>query len=336
MLDPDPQITGRGQRRLREANIATDLFPTELMAEIEEMNRDFTRDQRRSGEGLAANAEFIQKHQGRSLDQWYRTINGIYWNKNFGRDPNMIFAHLVEVIGGISSLASSKVKGGIDPQLHLAKALAWWMSLCGKLGVKSAETLIWDKFPGVCAYCHENRHDPDVCSEKKATQPGPLWDRLAEIGGAKLPPGRLGDWQAMFSRIYPAQQTEDYGPSFARLAEELGELAEAVRVFPAVPGYFLSEAADVFAWLMHTQNIIDFKKGTPSRDRGRSLEISFCRLYPDSCKDCGRTVCACPPIIESTVGRIAHEVPPDRGGFGESGRFMTPDKASKFFQGREV
>ena len=43
MLDPDPRITGRGQRKLRKANIITDLFPHELMAEVEDLNREFTR-----------------------------------------------------------------------------------------------------------------------------------------------------------------------------------------------------------------------------------------------------------------------------------------------------
>jgi diguanylate cyclase (GGDEF)-like protein len=43
MLDPDKRITGRGQRRLRDAGIITDLFPHDLMAEVEELNREFTR-----------------------------------------------------------------------------------------------------------------------------------------------------------------------------------------------------------------------------------------------------------------------------------------------------
>ena len=56
MLDPNPEISGKGQMRLRQANIATDFFPSDLMARVEEINRDFIRDHSSSREidiGLA-------------------------------------------------------------------------------------------------------------------------------------------------------------------------------------------------------------------------------------------------------------------------------------------
>lgn len=41
ILDPNPLISGRGFRRLRQANIPTELFSAPFMAQVEELNREF-------------------------------------------------------------------------------------------------------------------------------------------------------------------------------------------------------------------------------------------------------------------------------------------------------
>jgi NTP pyrophosphatase (non-canonical NTP hydrolase) len=332
MLDPNPDISGKGQMHLRSAAIQTDFFDNVIMSEVEELNRDFIRSHSQRKTQRPIDEDFVSANRGRDIDEWFRSVNVIYWNRNFYRDAMAIYTHLVEVVGGLSLLASNKKKRGIVPEEFVYKSVAWWMALCGKVGVESVSNMLWAKFPWICAYCQRNPHDPDVCSDMKAEHPGPNWGALEALGNGGKKPRSLGEWQRMFSSIYPAQQTEDYGPTFGRLTEELGELAETLRVFPAAPGYFLSEAADVFAWLMHIQNIVDQKRGTPKMERGSSIERGFCTSYPDKCLDCGARVCRCPAILQSTIGRIAHEVPTGREGGQIRSRFLSPEEAVARYQ----
>jgi len=332
MLDPNPQIRGAGQRRLRDANIKTDLFPAEFMNQVEDLNRDFTRSQTETAEAARVDQAFIDKNRRRSIDEWYRTVNAIYWNRNYYCDEMNLFTHLVEVSGGLSLLASHKKKQDVDPETFLPKAVAWWMALCGTVRIRSIADMLWTKFPGRCPYCQHPRHDNDECREKKMVRPGPDWSALAAFGksAASQKPATLGGWQRMFAGIYPVEQLETTGRSYARLCEELGELAEAIRVLPAAPGYFLSEAADVFAWLMHIQNVVESQNGVDRQRRGEALEVAFCTAYPDHCVDCRSVVCKCPPILETTIGRIGHQAPATKA--GPESDFMTSEDALATFQ----
>jgi hypothetical protein len=266
--------------------------------------------------------------ESRPLDEWYRVLNRIYLEPNFRQDAFTIFAHLVEVVGGLSLLASDKPhKPELQVERYLPKALSWWFALCGRVGVASVETLLWTKFPWVCPYCRLCPHDHDRCSEMKATSELD-WVALETLGGQNAPrrPRSITDWQRMFRAIYPQSSVGRREITFARMTEELGELAEAVRVFTVEPSYFISEAADLFAWLMQFHNSIDRSVNNLSSGR------LFADEFPDLCRSCGQSACICPPIRPETLGRIAHEVPLRTATFLPGGNLLSPHEVRQHFE----
>lgn len=255
------------------------------------------------------------EYRARSLDEWYRIVNKMYLDRNFYRHPESLFTHLVEIVGGLSLLASDKAKPGVDPQSYMAKAIAWWCALCGKMRIRSVEQMIWAKFPGVCPYCQKSPHKNADCRKLKKQNKDPDWTTLRELAEKNVDkrPSTLGGWLAMFTKIYDPQPGEQYPATFARFTEELGELAEATRLFQLAPGYFFSEAADFFAWLMHLQALLLMKNEFDGNE-GDQLERAMWSQYPGRCKDCGNALCNCPPVLRKTFGRIAHEMPLINGG----------------------
>lgn len=101
------------------------------------------------------------------------------------------------------------------------------------------------------------------------------------------------------------------GRSTLGLFEEIGEFAEAIRVFDRHPKYFAGEAADVFSYIMGIANEFVVREKTRNPGYKFSLEKEFIFRYPGLCKHCGFQVCVCPTIPDATVGRMSKELPVD-------------------------
>lgn len=272
--------------------------------------------------------------QSRTLDQWYVTVNKIYLDRNYYRHPDSIFAHLVEIVGGLSLLASEKEKPGVDQNSYIAKAIGWWMALCGKLRIRSVEQMLWSKFPAVCPYCLSRPHDNEKCELAKAMSRGPNWGKVAQAGqdNRSQRPANFAAWYSMFVGIYTPQQQESFPGVFGRITEELGELAEAVRLFDLAPGYFFSEASDLFAWLIHFQSLRFRKTRVFGHDAERELSGILFDEYPDCCKECSSRLCVCPPVLRKTAGRIAHEMPLHFSSESAPGPLLTFTEAMEAFE----
>jgi pyrimidine deaminase RibD-like protein len=104
MIDPHKTVQSKGIVLLRANQIKTESFPDELLREIETLNAEFNR-AFTVGE---ASAQFIADNQGRSLQEWYLTVNRIYWRQNLMRSPAELLNHLVETVVGVEKLDADR------------------------------------------------------------------------------------------------------------------------------------------------------------------------------------------------------------------------------------
>jgi NTP pyrophosphatase (non-canonical NTP hydrolase) len=244
------------------------------------------------------------------LDDLYKMIAHTYGEQNAQRPPSATFAHFVEVCGMLTIHSRDKKREGFTFVDALCKALGWYFPLMAKFKVASVEDLIFRKFPYVCPYCRLKPHRDMVCKTTRGTTSTVDHKALrnAYITNLSAKPTTINEWQQMFGQIYPRSMDDARsGRSTLGLFEELGELAEAVRVFDRYPKYFAGEAADVFSYLMGLANEHELLLQREN-DSVLSLEDELIKRYPGLCVQCGHVVCICPFVPEATVGRMAKEL----------------------------
>jgi nucleoside phosphorylase/NTP pyrophosphatase (non-canonical NTP hydrolase) len=245
-----------------------------------------------------------------SLDELYVMVASIYSEQNAHRPPSATFAHFVEVCGMLTIVDRKKKREEFQPEDALCKALGWFFPLMAKFRVSSLEDLVFRKFPYACPYCRKCPHKDPGCKTIEGTVRTVNHAALVRKRKSNISrkPRSLNAWQQMFEEIYPRDLAAlGTGRSIVGLLEELGEMAEAVRVFEKYPKYFAGEAADVFSYIMGIANehqLLLRRDGKPDFD----FQAEFLRRYPGICLQCGHEVCICPSVPESTVGRAAKEL----------------------------
>lgn len=243
-----------------------------------------------------------------SLDDLYRMVAHIYSEQNIARSIASTFSHFVEVCGMLTIHDRKKRREGVSVTDALCKALGWYFPLLAKMRIRSVEEIIYRKFPYACPYCRQVPHKDAICKLVRGTSSTVSHAEVHELyqrNAGRRPKG-LDEWQHMFQEIYP-RESDDRGRSTIGLLEEIGELAEAIRVYDKHPKYFIGEAADAFSYLMGIANehALRLKQ---DQDIDFSFEHEFLLRYPGLCVQCGSRVCVCPSIPEATVGRLAKEL----------------------------
>lgn len=248
-----------------------------------------------------------------TLDDLYHMTAHIFSEQNADRPAAATFAHFVEVCGMLSIHDRRKKREGFTVTDALCKALGWFFPLMAKFRVKSIEQLVFRKFPYCCPYCRERPHRDSICKTVRGdnTVNHPEVLRKYQENLPMRPKG-LNEWQEMFARIYPRSTEERAGRSTIGLLEEVGEMAEAARVFDRHPKYFAGEAADVFSYLMGIANEHALLLAQADQQTF-SFEEEFLKRYPGLCVQCGYQSYVCPAVPESTIGRMAKELDLNNG-----------------------
>lgn len=241
------------------------------------------------------------------LDELYRMTAYVYSEQNFHRPVSATFLHFVEVCGMLTALARKKKREDISFEDSLCKALGWFFPLMAKCGVRSVEKIIFRKFPYVCPYCRKCPHQDMDCKNVKGTASTVDHPSLRkkETENIEHMPKGLNDWQRMFQDIYA--RDPDHDRSAIGLMEELGELAEALRVFERHPRFLAGEAADTFSYIMGLANEYSIRKQVET-EQAFDFEKEYLSRYPGLCLACGNPICTCPSVPAATIGRMAKEL----------------------------
>ena len=200
--------------------------------------------------------------------------------KVYGLTDDRIFS-LWDLVSNLERFTMRALKG-IRKEDHgklqdnLLISISYFMTIANRLHI-DMEDMVWKRFPALCSYCGEK---PCQCKAIKPEQ------RKIVIGKEENRPITLKDFQTMFNDIYPAKN-RTLPEAGVHLAEEVGELSEAIQTFL---GEHKSEQFEEIA-----QEGADFLSCLFGVANSANIDMAeeLAKIYHDNCHVCHQAPCTC-------------------------------------------
>jgi NTP pyrophosphatase (non-canonical NTP hydrolase) len=201
-------------------------------------------------------------------------------NQTYGLPDDRLFS-LWDLLSNQERFTMRALKGirkGDHAKLkhNLLIAISWFMGIINRLHI-DLETIVWQRFPAACSYCG---HKPCHCKIIKPKR------RKNIKGQAKDKPKTFQQLQKMFNAIYPAA-TRTLPDAGVHLAEEMGELNEAIQIFLGEHKNkqfqtVEQETADYLSCLFGVANSAKI-----------DISAELARIYKHNCHVCHHAPCTC-------------------------------------------
>ena len=219
------------------------------------MNQGFSKTQT-----LTEFQDFIDRVYGLADDPMYSLSDILTNQQRFTR----------RALKGIRKNDQEKLK------LNLLIALSWLVASANRLHI-NLEEKIWQRFPMLCSYCGQC---PCVCKKTKPTA------RAKMVIDESKKPKNLAEIQTMFEKIYPIDG-RTLTEAGVHLAEEMGEISEAVHVFLGEHkeeqfSLITDEFADYVSCIIGVAN-----------SAGINMAEELSEMYASGCHACHQSPCQC-------------------------------------------
>ena len=159
---------------------------------------------------------------------------------------------------------------------NLLIAFSWLIAVANRLHI-NLEGEVWRRFPRLCSYCGKS---PCVCKTIKPTA------RPKISRKESLKPKSIKETQEMFEKIYPSP-TRTLADAGVHLAEEMGEVSEAIHVF--LGEHKEKQFSDI------TDELADYVSCIMGVANSAKIDVAneLAALFSNNCHVCHKAPCQC-------------------------------------------